>query len=277
MIEKVLKIADITIRPEVQIRKETDPDLVKEYRGLLSDGVELDPIHVFETEDEEGNDGFLLSDGFHRILAYQAEGRDKIPCTIYPLPANDVQNEAILHSVEQNGKHGKKLTTADKWNAVAMLLAITEYRRWSDKKLASKCGVSGALVAKIRDRVGSGKSATPPKPRAKQAAARTHKQVSEAAPTVTDQASEESPGGSMIDDRVKTITTWFKQEYLDWPTVAEIVEEIYPNRVPALLSKEAGEIYFRKGEGKMTHCSYVKAEVVRERGKIRVVFYLPEA
>lgn len=277
MIEKVLKIADITIRPEVQTREETDAELVKEYRGLLKEGVDIDPIHVFESQDEEGKEGFLLSDGFHRILAYQAEGREKIPCIVLPLPVNNVQHEAILHSIEQNGKHGKKWTTADKWKAVGMLLAITEFRRWSDKKIAIKCGVSGALVAKIRDRVGSGKSATPPKPRAKPAAARTHKQVSEAAPTVTEQASEESPGGSMIDDRVKTITTWFKQEYLDWPTVAEIVEEIYPNRVPALLSKEAGEIYFRKGEGKMTHCSYVKAEVVRERGKIRVVFYLPEA
>jgi hypothetical protein len=62
-----------------------------------------------------------------------------------------VQRDAILFSVSANAQHGQRRTNEDKRRAVMRLLEDPEWCKWSNYKIAARCGVSEFLVRRIKD------------------------------------------------------------------------------------------------------------------------------
>ena len=87
-----------------------------------------------------------LADGFHRLEAHHAAGLTDIAVDV----RNGSQRDATLFAAGANASHGLRRTQADKAKAIAVLLADPEWRQWSDKELARRCGISDKTVAKAR-------------------------------------------------------------------------------------------------------------------------------
>jgi hypothetical protein len=58
--------------------------------------------------------------------------------------------DALLYSVSANSAHGLPRTNADKRKAVALLLADSEWSRWSDREIGRHCQVNNKVVGRMR-------------------------------------------------------------------------------------------------------------------------------
>jgi len=124
-----------------QTRAELNDTVIDEYAEAYGQGIELPPIEVYFDQET-----YWLADGFHRVRAVQQIGRDAIIATVHP----GNQRDAILHAVSANETHGLRRNTADRRQAVLLLLNDPEWRLWSSHKIAEKCSVSHTFVNKIR-------------------------------------------------------------------------------------------------------------------------------
>lgn len=234
MAERMLKLVQITMLPELQVRGMLNEAAVAEYRDLLDGEVEMDAVTIF-ADPKDADSPFWLSDGFHRASAYAQAGRDKIPCVI--LEGN--QSDALEFSLGRNMKHGLAVTNAQKRAAVKRALEDARIRRFADKKIAKMCGVSASLVGQIR----SGKAEKEKKPRAAKAivtetaATETKVHVPEpvsnggagpaATPVVAHERKPENAAPTKVetfDDRMRTLALWVKQDYIDLPAIAAAAE-----------------------------------------------------
>lgn len=127
---------------ETQARVAISEDLVAEYRQVLADGGELDPITLFFDSTD-----YWVGDGHHRLLAYIADDRASIPAEVRQGTQRDAQHYALFWA---NKKHGKPRTNADKRNIVVKALADPEWSKWSDRRIADEAGLSHPFVAKVR-------------------------------------------------------------------------------------------------------------------------------
>jgi DNA-binding NarL/FixJ family response regulator len=87
-----------------------------------------------------------LADGFHRYHAAKAADWRDLGAEVH----EGTQRDAVLFSVGANAAHGSRRTNADKRKAATTLLSDDEWKQWSDKTIATKCGVSHDLVRDIR-------------------------------------------------------------------------------------------------------------------------------
>lgn len=229
MADKMMKLADISALPEVQVRGGLNPNQVAELRDLLDGGVDLDPLDIFhDPADPESPN--ILSDGFHRKAAYEQSGREKAPVVMHEGGISDALEFAM-----KNCHHGNPMTNAGKRSAVKMAIADTRIKRMSDKRIAKMCGVSASLVADVR----SGKLDKPakqPKPKTEPVTPPEPVQRHEPAP-----APPKSSGGSgpalapvvnhertpapepnkvdTFDEKMKAIGGWLRAGYLDLPAI----------------------------------------------------------
>lgn len=128
----------------LQIRQQIDQGLIDEYTEVIeSQGAEaLPPVTAF-TED---NGVFYVADGYHRIRAHRAAGKEGVMCQVH----QGGLREALLHAVGANASHGLRRTSTDKRAAVAVMLEDVEWSQWSDRRIAKTCNVSDKLVATVR-------------------------------------------------------------------------------------------------------------------------------
>jgi len=140
-----LRIADIRTDGGTQPRAELDPDTVAEYVEAMKGGAEFPAVVVFSD-----GETYWLVDGFHRVDAAKATGRETIPADV----REGTRRDAVLYSVGANATHGLRRTNADKWRAVVTLLGDEEWRQWSDNEIARRCAVSQPYVSKLRDQLG---------------------------------------------------------------------------------------------------------------------------
>jgi len=138
---QTLKISAVTVDERCQPRSELNPEIIGEYAGAMEAGAAFPPLTVFH---DEGS--YWLADGFHRLEAARAISRDSIPCEIRV----GGLREAILHSVGANATHGLRRSNLYKRRAVESLLGDEEWRAWSDREIARRCGVSQPFVGSIR-------------------------------------------------------------------------------------------------------------------------------
>jgi hypothetical protein len=61
------------------------------------------------------------------------------------------REEALLEAIRSNTEHGLPLSLADRRGAARRLLSANP--EWSDRRIASACGLSGRTVARLRDEV----------------------------------------------------------------------------------------------------------------------------
>lgn len=116
-------------------------ETVEEYAAHLKTGASMPRVVVFH----DGADHWL-ADGFHRVAAYLRAGRKVIPADV----RQGTRRDAVLHACGANAEHGLRRTNADKRRAVETLLRDEEWRAWSDREIAQRCGVSHPFVGAIR-------------------------------------------------------------------------------------------------------------------------------
>jgi len=140
----ILPLSKLRRDGDTQVRVELDPATVLHYSELMADGVKLPPVEAFF----DGTD-YWLSDGFHRVGAYEKLCRVTIPVIV----RKGVRQDAAWKALESN-KHGLPLTTADRINAVKKALALRPEQ--SDRQIALHIGVHHSTVSKYRHKAESG-------------------------------------------------------------------------------------------------------------------------
>jgi len=119
---RTLKIADISVAPDLRLRDQTNAGIASGYAKLLQAGTIFPPILVYKI-----NGKHVLVDGHHRVDAHRQAGFDKISATIV---IGDMAT-AFAAAVKANAAHGLRFTNADKKRAVC--LALTQFPTHPDR------------------------------------------------------------------------------------------------------------------------------------------------
>ncbi|MNG89149.1 ParB-like nuclease domain protein [compost metagenome] len=141
MITSALNIASINRTSDTQFRTEMSKEQVEGLTDLIERGVQWKtPIQVARV------DGVLfLTDGFHRVEAYEAAGYAEIPAGQYEIVECETMNEVIILSMRANAAHGHKNTTADRVRMVDKLIQMDEKRFMKNPFLVNIDEVMAAL------------------------------------------------------------------------------------------------------------------------------------
>ena len=109
----------------------------------IEDGKELEPVTVFYD-----GESYWLADGFHRWHVHHNQQKEVIACIIY----SGTRRDAVLYSVGANADHKPVLPRSreDKRRALLTLLQDSEWREWSNYKIAEACRVNEKTVRNIR-------------------------------------------------------------------------------------------------------------------------------
>ena len=86
----------------------------------------------------------LVVDGAHRMAAARRLGYTRVGAVRFAGTADD----AYLESVRRNIDHGLPLSLEDRRRAARRVLS--RHPEWSDRRIASLCGLSGKTVARLR-------------------------------------------------------------------------------------------------------------------------------
>ncbi len=125
-----------------QTRAGLDAAVVSDYAAAMLAGVVFPPVMVFEDADGAR----WLADGFHRHAAAIEAGLVELPADV----RRGSRRDALLFSVGANQAHGLRRSNADKRAAVLALLNDAEWRQWSDREVARRCGVTHPFVSSVR-------------------------------------------------------------------------------------------------------------------------------
>ncbi len=150
---ETLNISDIRVDRGTQVRIKLNKEVIKEYAGLMQEGVKFPPELVYRVGAE-----LLLSDGGHRLEAKKLCG---LKTTIAEVRIG-TRADAIVAGIETNGRNGIRFSNADKRNAVLMVLNECRDVEFSARRVAKMCGVSHQLVADIRAQLSKSDSSQTP-------------------------------------------------------------------------------------------------------------------
>lgn len=142
MKEEIIKLqmSDIIIDTTIQQRVKLNEATIRDYTMRLNAGDKFPPVVVFD----DGSAKYL-SDGFHRIKAYEKAGKTEIPTEV----RKGGKRDATLYAVESNASHGLPRTNRDKRKAVTTLLDDFEWSKRSTRDIANKAIVSHTMVENI--------------------------------------------------------------------------------------------------------------------------------
>lgn len=136
-----IDIAKLLEDCSTQCRVKINWGKVRIYTALLKSGFNpFPPVIVYQDGDR-----FYVADGFHRLYAAREAGMTTFPVEI----RKGTKRDAMLFAVEHNAKHGLSFTNEDKRKAVRILLADSEWSKWSLSEIARRCGVTVPLVSKL--------------------------------------------------------------------------------------------------------------------------------
>lgn len=110
---------------------------VAHTRRLMEVAEELPPIVVHRST-------MRVIDGVHRLRAAQLVGRDTVVVRFF----DGSEDSAFVRAVQANIRHGLPLSLAERRAAAARIMV--SHPDWSDRRIASVAGLSGATVAEIR-------------------------------------------------------------------------------------------------------------------------------
>ena len=124
MTTSALNIASIKRNAGTQFRTDMCSEQVEGLTDLIERGVQWKtPIQVARF------DGVLfLTDGFHRVEAYESAGYAEIPAGQYEVVECDTMNDVILLAMRANAAHGKHNSTADRVLMMNKLIQMDEKR-----------------------------------------------------------------------------------------------------------------------------------------------------
>lgn len=124
-----------------QTRAVIDETTVNDYAESMQNENTFPPIVVY-------HDGAIhwLADGFHRVRAARKCGKTELEADV----RQGTRRDAVLFSVGANADHGLRRTNADKRRGVITLLGDEEWKQWSDREIARRCGVGNKFVSNVR-------------------------------------------------------------------------------------------------------------------------------
>lgn len=220
-----LPLTAIKVVPAIQARTKLDEGKIEEYRQILKDVGEMDPVDCFVNVDKEN----LLADGAHRLEAYSREGRKEIPAFIHKGNPESAASDALEFSIRKNNKHGKRFTNVDKHRAVILALEDARMRRWPDNKLATMCCVSPNLIAKAR-KLGTQAFAEPATKRKSVAVTKHVRATPSTKPKQSDHGTAQEPLPAvdfkigLSEQAIKQLRDWIDDGTIDFPTIARMFD-----------------------------------------------------
>ena len=141
-----LRLDEICLDPELQIRKNLDMDTIAEYAYAMQEGAKFPPIKVFD----DGQKKYLVN-GWHRWHGSKQAGFATIEVEI----VKGTKRDALAYACKANHDNGLPRTIEDKRRAVMIQFNDIEWSERSDREIAKACEVSHQLVAKIRKELGA--------------------------------------------------------------------------------------------------------------------------
>lgn len=142
--DDLLLIDQIKAFDNVHGRAGINQQILFAYASIMRDVGQMEPVTVFY----DGTN-YWLSDGFHRFYAAKFLDKDQICCKIL----SGTQSDAVLHAISANINREFKRDKADKRKVVETILSNPDWKCWSDREIARRCGVSNTFVGKVRDQM----------------------------------------------------------------------------------------------------------------------------
>ncbi len=213
-----------------QIRCKISNKYVDEIAQSMADGQEFDPIDVFLNA--EGM--FIVADGAHRLLARQKREQTNVKAWIRECKPEEASSYALELSMERNCRHGLRMSTADKRNAIMMALLDDRLKRLGDKPIAVKVGVSPGMVKSVRAEMHAPASD-------KDVEVTSHRRRR---PDASDTPAE--PEVDSHQERIRTIRDWVQAGVLEWPDIRAILTT--DQVIPTLLPVAPCNVVLRRGD-----------------------------
>jgi ParB-like chromosome segregation protein Spo0J len=142
----MVPIKSLTADLSLQIRGGINPKKVQAYQQIIREQELMDPVDAFYEEPISDKTKFLLADGFHRVMAYEGVGTEKIPCRLHV----GTHADALKFTLKENGHHGAQLNNAEKRSACEKAVLDAEVSALTDKQISAMIGCSPTLVGLIR-------------------------------------------------------------------------------------------------------------------------------
>lgn len=136
-------LRDIIRDPACQPREGLDKEHVEDIREAKAAGRSIPPVVIYCEEFSLGKRNYYLSEGFHRVEAYDLDAEEFIEAIV----RDGTLDDAIVNAMGSNADHGLKRKAGDKRRAVE---AVLKYRpTWSDRMVADHVKVSNGYVSQI--------------------------------------------------------------------------------------------------------------------------------
>lgn len=136
---KKLKLTEIVTTAGTQTRAKINIDTVHSYAQEMRDGAKFPPVVVFHDGSK-----YILADGFHRVMASAENDFVDIQAEVN----KGTKSDALKFALAVNAQHGLRRTNDDKRKSVE--LALAEWPKISDRKMAEICCVSYNFVGEVR-------------------------------------------------------------------------------------------------------------------------------
>lgn len=254
---RTVKLEDITLLEQCQIRARISKPTVEAYVASMKDGIRFDPITLISSQMEmDGGElapCLFLADGFHRYLSFQERGIRQVEAQVVEAEPKDAIVAAIEISCASNSKHGLRLSSSDKRHAIKVMLAQPALRRKGDRPLGQMIGVSAGLVKEVRSEL-AGEEA---------AAEREARKPKKKAKPVEESASEPAEAYDMDAEKKKMFLQWVEHGFVDWPMVIEAFQSLKDE--PLLLPQPPHQVQLIMGKSKREFQA-IKVSVKREDG-----------
>lgn len=134
-------IESINLEQSPRVRCEDNEDVIKEYRESYRHNDRFPPPVLYQTPTE---DGFLIADGRHRIIAAREADQRSLICIV----RKGTREECLAAALSANSRHGLRRTNADKRMCVQK--ALRQWPKYSDRQVAELVHVGHDLVATVR-------------------------------------------------------------------------------------------------------------------------------
>lgn len=135
-----------------QVRARMNAAVIAEFAAEMSaTAKEFEPIDLFAIDEDD----HWIGDGWHRVAAAKQKGLTTFPARVHLGSRIDAVKFALSANANQKGQ---RWSTADKRQAISV--ALSEFPRDSDRKIAGLVGVSDKTVAAARARCGISAPAT---------------------------------------------------------------------------------------------------------------------
>lgn len=147
-----LGLKSIKVDQGLQVRRALDEITLEKYQTIIQNKGELDPITVFEMDEDELGRTYLLAAGFHRYEAHRRENTQVIRA--YVRAGN--YEDAVAFAEDDNLKNGLPLNNEDKKNMLARRIERGhEWASWSDGRIAGVLGVDRSTISRWRAAIGA--------------------------------------------------------------------------------------------------------------------------